>query len=481
MAIKNLTTARVLLVDDTPAEAIPILIALGNIGVGCVYVKGDKYEELPDPPIDGIRLVFLDMRLAEGGDQKTVLSKTISVLKRCIPKNTMPLVVVCWTKHEEDIKIFKKMAVKEIPGLKQGFIVGMIKPRGKNPDKWKGILKQIRIKLKPYDALGLVWQWENILHGATTETSQMLVDVSANMVKRKKASSDDWQDAMFKVCRELVRAETGKITDEATTSNALFRIINEIAIDRIQNTALIKPFDSCAKLVPPEKPALDREYTSQLNKMIILEPTKENDTSCAPGAMFISKTSRFPARLRKLLGIRNIEPAEILHDPRAHKDCKDLKKEESKLLEKAHQNPGDDITSSKLKDIQARIDDFHDKLLKQCRELLIEISPTCDYAQGKRPIARFLYGLAIPVEIEKCIKNGEYIHKFESMMLPSRKGIWALILSSHHVYSVANIETNKKMLTATCRLRSHALSDLRIWTAFRNARPGSISIRESSG
>lgn len=232
MAVRNLNTARVLLVDDTPAEAIPILIALGNIGVGCVYVKGDKYEELPAVPIDGIRLVFLDMRLAEGGDQKAALSKTISVLQRCIPKYTMPLVVVCWTKHAEDIKIFKRMAVKEIPGLKQGFIEGMIKPKGTNPAKWKGILGQIIAKLKPYDALGLVWQWENIIHGAATETSQMLVDVSANVVKKENASSHGWQDSMFKVCRELVRAETGKITDEATTSNALFQIINEIAIDR---------------------------------------------------------------------------------------------------------------------------------------------------------------------------------------------------------------------------------------------------------
>src|SRR3989339_734888 len=103
MAIENLSTSRVLVVDDKPEEAIPILTALSEVGVGCVYVKGDDYERLPTKPIEGIRLVFLDMRLGEGGDQKGVLSKTLHVLKKCVSPNTMPLVVVCWTMHPEDV------------------------------------------------------------------------------------------------------------------------------------------------------------------------------------------------------------------------------------------------------------------------------------------------------------------------------------------------------------------------------------------
>ena len=101
MGIEHLSTGRVLVVDDQPEEAVPILTALAEVGVGAVYVRGDKVEELPRQPIDGIRLVFLDMRLDEGGDQKSVLSKTLGVLQQCVPASPMPILVVCWTKHSE--------------------------------------------------------------------------------------------------------------------------------------------------------------------------------------------------------------------------------------------------------------------------------------------------------------------------------------------------------------------------------------------
>ena len=38
----GLRTARVLVVDDNAAEAMPIIHALGKLGIGCVYVAGDK-------------------------------------------------------------------------------------------------------------------------------------------------------------------------------------------------------------------------------------------------------------------------------------------------------------------------------------------------------------------------------------------------------------------------------------------------------
>ena len=479
MNIENLSTSRVLLIDDNPEEAIPILTALGQVGVGCVYVKGDKFEELPEKPVDGIRLVFLDMRLDEGGNQRNVLSKTIAVLKRCVPNNTMPLVVVCWTKHEDDIETFKKMVVRSFPGLKPGFIVGMPKPKRGKANTWKGILSKIRNKLKKYDALTLTWQWENVLHGAATDTIQTLADVSTHMINNPVSIIKDWQDGIFIVCQELVRAEAGHTVEKETASNALFQTMNELAIDRIQHSALDEPLSCAGKLIPKGKPALNLENISHLNEMILLEPIRKTERSCAPGVILISKGKAYNKRFCKRLGINNEELISSIIDILPYPEYKELKKVEGRLLEKKSKSSIEPSETRELKKVQNKLRSLPERISRLCREILIEISPSCDYAQDKRPVARFLAGLVISENIpKKCIKKNDSIYSFDPITIPSLKGAWRIVLSSRHIYSIANPEASNHPL-ASCRLRSHALSDLRIWAASRSARPGLISIRES--
>ncbi|MGO9138765.1 MAG: hypothetical protein ACLP9S_02630 [Syntrophales bacterium] len=479
MTIKNLSTARVLIVDDKPDEAVPIMTALGKIGVGCVYVRGDKVEELPQKPIEGIRLVFLDMRLDEGGNQKAALSKTISVLKRCVPISTMPLVIVCWTAHAEDIAVFKEMASTEISGLKHGFIVGLPKPLKGKPAKWK-VRKEIMAKLKPYDALGLLWQWENVLHRAATETTQTIADVSAYMVEDGKIAANDWQEGIFMVCRELVWAEAGKIANTKTAPIALFHAMNELAIDRMQNAVLEKPPECVDKLIPKKASSLELEHTSLLNQMIMLEPINKRDKTCAPGVILISGEPDFPKHFRKRIGIRRKdELKDVLLDVDRHREVKKMKKEEEKLKSKLSQSPGDAALITELKKIDTERRNLSETITNQCREILIEISSTCDYAQVKRPIARFLAGLAVPEKFAECIKKEDHIYRFDAMKILTVGNVCVLVLSSRYTYALTNPEA-KKHPSATYRLRSHALSDLRTWAAFRNARPGSMSIRESS-
>jgi hypothetical protein len=479
MTIENLSTARVLVIDDKPDEAVPIMTALGKIGVGCVYVRGDKVEELPSKPIEGIRLVFLDMRLDEGGGQKAVLSKTISVLKRCVPVNTMPLVIICWTAHKEDIEVFKEMVSTEISGLKHGFIVGLPKPKRKKTATWK-MHDNIVKTLNPYDALKLLWQWENVLHKAATETTQTIANVSTYMVEDQNVAVNDWQEGIFMVCRELVWAEAGKIANTETASVALFHAMNELAIDRMQNAILEKPPECIDKLIPENDSSLEVAHTSLLNQMIMLEPINKRDKTCAPGVILISGEPDFPKHFRKRIGIRKKdELKDVLLDANRHRDMKKLKKEEEKLKSKLNKNPQDSASLEGLEIINTDRRNFSEIINNQCREILIEISPTCDYAQAKRPVARFLAGLAVPEKFAECIKKEDHIYRFDAMKILTGDDIWVLILSSRYTYALTNPEA-KKHPSAMYRLRSHALSDLRTWAAYRNARPGSMSVRGSS-
>lgn len=431
MAIDHLSTSRVLVVDDKPLEAIPILKALGEIGVGCVYVKGDKEEELPSKPVPGIRLVFLDMRLDEGGSQKTVLSKTIGVLKRCVPETTMPLVVICWTRHKDDIDIFREMAARDIPGLKKGFIVGMPKPSSKDPMKWKNLLKEIRQILDEYDAVRLVWQWESVLHEAATEASQTLAEVSTHMVNDENEKVSNWQDAMFEVCRELVKAEVGKTGNKKTVSNALFRTMNELAVDRIQHSVLKNPVSCVDKLIPKRDSALGLEVISRLNHMIIVEPVKKGDKSIRPGNIYLKLSKESTKCLFQKLSINHKQ----VFDSIAHKK----------------------------------------KLDDNIFPILIEASPACDYVQDKRPVCTFIAGFIIPVEEAWGNLQGEHLHFLGPMLFPDKKGARQIVLSKRHMYA-RTLRQNDISNCPVFRLRSNVLTDLQVKLAAYKSRPGIVAL-----
>lgn len=425
MTIENLSTSRVLVVDDKPAEAVPILTALGEVGVGCVYVKGDKVEELPAAPIEGIRLVFLDMRLAEGGDQKTALSKTLHVLKTCVSEKTMPLVVVCWTRHQEDVAAFKEAAEKDFPGLRHGAIVAMPKPTASSPDKWKNIHRRIRTTLREYGGFGLVWRWENVLHEAATETSQALAEASARMVANTTTVAD-WQEGVFSVCRELVRADAGRTADRRAVSNALFRMLNELAMDRIHHVVLTGPLPCVDKLIPGADPGLGLEDTARLNQMILVDPVASGDTSISPGFTYVQSRGTPKCLFKKFgIGVRFIR-----------------------------------------KYIKGQFDG-------RVTPVLIELSPACDFAQGQRPVCTFIAGLLVPGET--LVKSEGHKEVLGPLTIPGYKGTKKIIASKRLVYacSLAPGDISNRPI---CRLRSTALIDLQVKTAMFKARPGTVCL-----
>lgn len=477
MTVRHLSTSRVLVVDDSPEEALPILEALGRIGVGCVFVRGDVESNLPRKPIQGIRLVFLDMRLDDGGNQKSVLSKTLGVLKRCVPATAMPLVVVCWTKHPDDVDVFRRMAVEDMPGLQSDLIVAMEKPTGR-PEHWRDLRHAIDQALEQYNAVSMLWQWENVLHGAATDVSQTLAELASRVCTDENASSTDWQEGVFAVCRELVRAEMGKTADEATSSAALFRMMNELGSDRIQHAALDVSLTCAAHIIPrQEKNALPSACVSHLNGMLLVDPVHKDDVLCAPGTILLSRQSRFAKPFREALGIRWKElTADLLDDSSLQK----MTKRASALEARASSANADDACHAELAELRRRMAGFPRKFFVPCRTLLVEISPSCDFVQKKRPVPRYLAGLAIPENLSKYLllkSQGPSIHVLGPVSIPHRMpGGWILLLNSRHVYSGGSVK-DRDFPPAACRLRSGVLADIRTWVAFQSARAGATSIR----
>src|ERR1700720_2071626 len=105
----TLETTRVCIIDDEPKEYLPLIHAVSRLRFGCIHVAGDKIEDLPTKPLEGLRLVFLDMQLgSEGSDDASVTSHTAQVFSRVVPSSAGPLLVVIWTKYADIVEMFQE-------------------------------------------------------------------------------------------------------------------------------------------------------------------------------------------------------------------------------------------------------------------------------------------------------------------------------------------------------------------------------------
>jgi hypothetical protein len=100
----------VVIIDDQPAEAMPIIKALSKKGISSTYYTGER-QELPLMPNQNVRLLFLDLQLMENSDPRTIATMIVNVLKRVIPDKNGPYLLVIWSKKSN---IYGQTVVQEI-------------------------------------------------------------------------------------------------------------------------------------------------------------------------------------------------------------------------------------------------------------------------------------------------------------------------------------------------------------------------------
>jgi hypothetical protein len=96
------TNGRVVVIDDkVEQQALPLLRALAQRGVASRFYTG-KQRELPERPLSGIRLIFLDLKL-EGMefiyDADDLANALKPRLDRIIAPDNGPYVLLGWTEH----------------------------------------------------------------------------------------------------------------------------------------------------------------------------------------------------------------------------------------------------------------------------------------------------------------------------------------------------------------------------------------------
>src|SRR5260370_42023914 len=113
--MRTLETTRVCIIDDEVDEYLPLIQALSRLRLGIIHIAGDKVEDLPEEPLPGLRLVFLDMKLGTEGDDALVAAHTAQVFSRVVSSSSAPLLVVVWTKHKDSVETFRGRLFEAYP------------------------------------------------------------------------------------------------------------------------------------------------------------------------------------------------------------------------------------------------------------------------------------------------------------------------------------------------------------------------------
>lgn len=224
------TSGRVVLIDDTADEALPLMSAFGKNAIPYTYYDG-RPDGLPDAPSEGIRFVFLDIELQgmEAQNEKTIASALVNRLRKIISTSNGPYAIIFWTKHNEIItQILENCSTASISPVAW---VDLEKAQCRTTDGKYDISiisTKLKNKLEAIGAFRLYVEWENILHLA----SKRFIHDFSKLVP----SGDNWSAGTSALFYKLYKAYVGKneITDQTEQFKCSSLLMNNSFLDTLQ-------------------------------------------------------------------------------------------------------------------------------------------------------------------------------------------------------------------------------------------------------
>ncbi|MDB4892075.1 MAG: hypothetical protein JWL61_3930 [Gemmatimonadetes bacterium] len=465
--IESLASPAVIVVDDEEQDYGPILRALSTMHVQCVHYKGDDVDELPSKPFSSARLVFMDLHLS-AGIHKDAASRAANVFRRIVSSSAPSVIVVIWSKYaqetdstipkedqETEAELFQRTLLEAESGYRDRLIfLTMAKPKGvERPETvvWTEQLKtEIAKTVSDRRSIDLLWTWEALLREAATQVSEGLSSLTARAVGEKEL---DVEQRMRTVLRSLAGAQGEGDWSESSAPLHLVAVLDELLADQVQHGKEIEKLGKHGSWLfeaPPET-FLTQAAKATINGFLLTAAVQADGQKLLPGTVYrCDDVSEF----LKAFGIQKI--GSLLYEC-----CNPIVSAGEKAKEEAR------------------------AIREQWREaaipILLEISPDCDVAQNKRPMASLLGGLALPMSLAGHANRGGAFHAFPDVMLRRLDDLggsdaWGLLFCSRYRLSIPS-SAAPAWANPWFRLREMPTASARNWCAGQSARVGYVSLR----
>ncbi len=439
----GLRGARVLLIDDTLKEAIPVIKACAKKNIPIAYFDG-TIDDLPSESekFTQVRLVIADMDIIGGGDtDDNKVSTLIARLQRILAINNGPYTLISWTKHPDLIDLLDKklfeLYLREDEQNKVPLPILILRFEKKdftNKDgefdieKLSSSIESELIKSLP---LSIMQHWEELClfsaAGVTNELAQ-LVDSDA---KDPRTWRENWKNKFTTILNSLANQEIGEDNlKKETYYEALLGVLNPLQNDVSEATKIAFPSVTDEFINSPKV---------DINQMAGKINTKLH-VSTQESKQF------YPGNLYKL-----VESAKTI--------SLDPNKLFENLVQKDYKNDKD--------------------LFNRTTPILLEVSASCDYAQNKIKFAKFLGGLLVEKNDYGLFKQPNYKQPLEAILFLDP--LWLgekeqrILLSSHYLLTLDKEKAIQ--LISFARLRNQWLTYVQFWLAQQLSRPGVVMLK----
>lgn len=102
----------IVVLDDDEESLLRISRVFNLHGIGCKTIKVNAFD-LPQVPLQGVRLLFLDINFITVGDNKAIYGFLCQILKAFISIDNGPFVLVFWTTNSALIEDFKNFVNRD--------------------------------------------------------------------------------------------------------------------------------------------------------------------------------------------------------------------------------------------------------------------------------------------------------------------------------------------------------------------------------
>lgn len=409
---------RVVVVDDDINEGLPLINTLSKNGIPTTYFSG-KLKELPETPLEDVRIVFLDIVLGtDGQPEKTKISTVIGVLRKIVSTENGPYILIIWSKHNELVDSIKKEISSNPPLITLNLEKAECKVK-KNEFDLKKIEDKLETEFGKAGIFQLFLLWENIAHqssGRLINEFKSFYDYDAN-----------WNKNLTDVFSHLARAYRGKkldINPEAEIIKNGFLAFNGTYSDTFENA--IRGYDySKLQIQSNANAVVSNDICAKINKKLLLSSYSSHQAGQA------------------------VQPGNIYFNGEKEGNCLCLE-------DLFHGNIGE-IDKSKVEYI------------------MLEVSPSCDFAQDKWKLSRLLPGLTWSSDQPKKIKikeNAAYV--YASPVLDWDNKSCRLVFDFRYLTAKSFEELNGR--EPKFRIRHELLVDIQSHLARHINRPGVFSI-----
>lgn len=465
--ISALASPTVCVIDEDENDYRPILDALNGLYVSCVHIRGDSIEALPAKPFKGLRLVFTDLHLT-GSSGKDAASHTANVFRKVVHAETAPVIVVIWSKYADEISnddvpqedqetesdLFKRTLLEAEENYSGRLIfieMKKPKPQERSAENWfDAIGAQIKQTLDGKDAIDALLAWESLAKEAVLGVSEGITTLSRVVHQEPDKTLENIKTSM----QLLVRAQGESDLSATTAPRHLASVLAQLLVDQLEHAEGVDRLSPHGAWLS-EKVGNEGENSlmPNLNGFLLTMGVPAASLSFMPGTIYGGIGDD---NFQKLFGVKVGELAFQTFAKRKH--AVDVTPENQKTIDKA-----DCI-----------------KWKANAKPILIEVSPSCDVAQGVRRSALLIAGLILPSEMRAHAKKGDAFQIFPNFALRwdlngfQKQNVF-LVFGSRYKVTLPATEV-PAWLTPWFRLRELPTASLRNWHASHASRVGYVSL-----